>query len=160
VIQAGGIFTSSYVLLVIVHALAPAARPLTLRGPVPRYQEAAALALALCSALLGLLPWPLDISFAQRTPWDLLTLTAFSTSLWPILSGALVAILLGRRGLQLTRVPSGKALLAMVRPLRQVALVVGMAIERTDRLFRRWPVACLSLLALVVLFGAALMADR
>ena len=54
VMQAGGFFTASYVLLVLAHALWPADDPVKLRAPVSRLQEAAALALALCSMLLGL----------------------------------------------------------------------------------------------------------
>ena len=43
VLQAGGFFTTSYVLLVLAHALWPADGPINLRAPVPRLQEAAAL---------------------------------------------------------------------------------------------------------------------
>ena len=43
VLQAGGFFTTSYVLLVLAHALWPADEPVKLRAPVPRLQEAAAL---------------------------------------------------------------------------------------------------------------------
>ena len=57
VIQAGGIFTSAYLVLVLAHALAPADEPVTLRVRVSRIGEAAALALALCSLMLGLVPW-------------------------------------------------------------------------------------------------------
>ena len=40
--------------IVLSHELVPAREPLKLRVAVPRYQEAAALALALMSLLLGL----------------------------------------------------------------------------------------------------------
>ena len=44
--------------LVLAHALAPADEPVSAaRVAVPRSQEAAALALALCSLVLGLVPW-------------------------------------------------------------------------------------------------------
>ena len=43
VLQAGGFFTTSYVVLVLAHALWPADGPVKLRAPVPRLQEAAAL---------------------------------------------------------------------------------------------------------------------
>src|SRR5262249_40977597 len=49
VIQAGGILTSGYVVLVLAHALAPADEPVTPRAVVTRAAEAAALVLALCS---------------------------------------------------------------------------------------------------------------
>ena len=54
VMLAGGLFTSGYMFIVLSRALAPAEQPLKLRIIVPRYQEAAALALALTSLLLGL----------------------------------------------------------------------------------------------------------
>ena len=57
VIQAGGIFTAAYLVFVLANALTPASEPLTLHRPSPRIQEAAALTLALCSLVLGLLPW-------------------------------------------------------------------------------------------------------
>ena len=56
-IQAGGILTSSYVVLVLVHALMPADEPVISRGRPSRMGQGAALALALCSLLLGLVPW-------------------------------------------------------------------------------------------------------
>jgi formate hydrogenlyase subunit 3/multisubunit Na+/H+ antiporter MnhD subunit len=51
---AGGLLTSGYVFLVLARAMTPAPEPLTLQAEVPQYQQAAALALALCSVLLGL----------------------------------------------------------------------------------------------------------
>ena len=62
VILAGGLFTSGYVFIVLSRAVAPPSAPLKLRVAVPRYQEAAALALALTSLLLGLVALgPIDI---------------------------------------------------------------------------------------------------
>ena len=99
VIQAGGIFTSSYLLLVLAHALAPANEPVTLRVPVPRIREAAALALALCSLLLGLVPWDAYLSRSARASSRIRSPSRrSSTTLWPILGGAVLAILLGRWG--------------------------------------------------------------
>ena len=57
VIQAGGMLTSGYLLVVLAHALAPAEEPAKSNISRPRVQETAALALALCSLLLGFLPW-------------------------------------------------------------------------------------------------------
>jgi formate hydrogenlyase subunit 3/multisubunit Na+/H+ antiporter MnhD subunit len=62
VMLAGGLFTSGYMFIVLSSAVAPSSEPLKLRAAVPRYQEAAALALALTSLLLGLLALgPVDI---------------------------------------------------------------------------------------------------
>jgi formate hydrogenlyase subunit 3/multisubunit Na+/H+ antiporter MnhD subunit len=62
VILAGGLFTSCYMFIVLARAVSPPSAPLKLRGAVPRYQEAAALTLALISLLLGLVALgPIDI---------------------------------------------------------------------------------------------------
>ena len=92
VIQAGGFFTTSYVLLVLAHALWPADEPVRLNKPVSRLQEAAALALALCSMLLGL---------ATIGPVPLATLSLTPKDLWSaillVLGGGVLALGLGHR---------------------------------------------------------------
>jgi len=50
-------------------------------------QEAAALALALCSLLLGLAPWEAYLSVPAGTPSSPLTLKSLSSALWPMLGG-------------------------------------------------------------------------
>ncbi len=63
VLDVGGLLTASYVVLVLAHALSPAAEPVKPRAPVSRLAEMAALALAICSLALGLAalgPAPLD----------------------------------------------------------------------------------------------------
>jgi len=96
VVQAGGVFTSSYLLLVLAHALAPADAPNTPRVRVPRMAEAAALALALCSLLLGLFPWEAYLSVPHGTAAKPFDLGSLANVLWPILIGGMLAILLGR----------------------------------------------------------------
>jgi formate hydrogenlyase subunit 3/multisubunit Na+/H+ antiporter MnhD subunit len=62
VMLAGGLFTSGYMFIVLASAIAPPSEPLKPRIAVPRYREAAALALALTSLLLGLVALgPVDI---------------------------------------------------------------------------------------------------
>lgn len=62
VMLVGGLFTSAYMFIVLSNAVAPSSGPLKLRVDVPRYQQAAALALALASLLLGLVALgPIDI---------------------------------------------------------------------------------------------------
>jgi multicomponent Na+:H+ antiporter subunit D len=51
---AGGLLTSGYMFLVLSRAMTPALEPVKLHATIPQYQQAAALALALCSLLLGL----------------------------------------------------------------------------------------------------------
>jgi multicomponent Na+:H+ antiporter subunit D len=148
VMQAGGFFTTSYVLLVLAHALWPADGPVKLRAPVSRLQEATALALALCSMLLGLAaigPVPLDtLSLAPEELWSAILL---------LLGGGLLALGLGYR---LPPVPVDHVV-AIMSPVRSGAVAVAGAIERADDVLRRWPVAGLSLLVLVIGFVAAML---
>jgi len=53
VMLVGGLLTSAYVFLVVVRAMAPAEAGWVPKARVPRYQQVAVLALALCSFLLG-----------------------------------------------------------------------------------------------------------
>lgn len=53
VMLVGGLLTAAYVVLVLAHALARARAPLRLKSPASRQGELRALALALCSLLLG-----------------------------------------------------------------------------------------------------------
>jgi hypothetical protein len=156
-IQAGGIFTGSYVLLVLAHALVPADEPVALRVPVSRIREAAALALALCSLLLGLVHWEGYLPVTLGTLSNPLTLKALSTALWPVLGGGVLAILLGRWD---QKAPFGKILGSTIRPARRMALALGRLIERVDGMLRQWPAASLALLVMTILLGAALTAAR
>jgi multicomponent Na+:H+ antiporter subunit D len=147
VLQAGGFFTASYVLVVLVSALWPADGPVKLRAPVPRLQEAAALVLALCSLLLGLAaigPVPLDdLSFASKELWSAIVL---------VTGGGVIAIALTPR---LPSVSVGNG--ALAGAVRGGTVAAGRLLEETDGVLRRWPVAGLSLLVLVILFGAAML---
>jgi multicomponent Na+:H+ antiporter subunit D len=156
-IQAGGILTSSYVLLVLAHALAPAEAPITLPAPVSRIGEAAALALALCSLLLGLVPWEAYLPIPHRLPSSPLVQQALSTAVWPILGGGALAILLGRWKPRPPRVHSGHVVVATVAPIRGAAVAVGTFFEQLDGVLRQWPSAGLALLVLTILFGVAML---
>ena len=156
-LQAGGVFTSGYVLLALAHALTPADRPVTLRVRVPRTREAAALALGLCSLLLGLAPWEWYLSVPSVTPSIPLALTTVLTSLGTIVGGGALAILLGRWGHQFADLRFAKLLVAIVGPLRRAALALGGMIVRVDGTLRQWPAAAFSLMILAILFGTALL---
>lgn len=68
VMLAGGLLTSAYVFMVVVRAMAPAALGWVPKARVPRYQQAAVLALALCSFLLGVAALlPVDVAQIGRT---------------------------------------------------------------------------------------------
>jgi hypothetical protein len=152
--------TSSYVLLVLAHALAPADEPVRLRIPVSRVGEVAALALALCSLLLGLVHWDAYLPVSPGALLNPLILEPFAKMLWPLLGGAVLAILLGRWGGRLARLSFGKFLVAVIGPARRTALALSGTVERVDGVLRQWPAAGLSLLVLAILFGAALLVDR
>ena len=156
VIQAGGIFTSAYVVLVLANALAPADKPVAAPIAVSRWREAAPLALALCSLLLGLAPWQMYLPIPQGAAPNPLAVNEFAKVLWPVLAGTVLALLLGRWGNGVVRIDLAKTLLAMLRPLRHAALALGSLVGRADAALREWPAAGLSLLVLVILLAAAM----
>src|SRR5580692_3827943 len=157
VLQAGGIFTGAYVVLVLAHALAPANEPTTPNGSAPRIQELAALALALCSLLLGLLPWETYMSIPHSVALDKLGPGALSKAFLLMLGGAVVAILLGRWECPTGRLSRWKALIVIVGPVRRAGLALSAIVEGCDNVLRQWPVACISLLTLATLFGASML---
>jgi multicomponent Na+:H+ antiporter subunit D len=155
VIQAGGILTASYVVLVLGHALAPARAPLVLLAPRSRGAEAAALALALCSLLLGLFRWDTFFPIAPVSLSKGLAFQALASTLWTIIPGAVLAILLGRRG---DAALLGRTSVGILTPARHAGLASGRLIEQVDGWLRQWPAAGASLLLVAILLGAALMA--
>jgi multicomponent Na+:H+ antiporter subunit D len=158
VIQSGGILTSGYLLLVLGHMLLPADTPIRLRAQIPRSQEAATLALALASLLLGLIHWETYLPVPRGTLPSPLTLKTFSTTFWPFLGGAVLAILLGRWGHRLNGGPGG--FVAVLAPARRIALALAGGFERINSTLGRWPAAGLSLLVVTILFGFAMLAGR
>jgi NADH:ubiquinone oxidoreductase subunit 5 (subunit L)/multisubunit Na+/H+ antiporter MnhA subunit len=160
IIQTGGIFTSAYLLLVLVHAVLPAAEPVKVRVRIPRMQEAAALALALCSLLLGLVPWDGFLTIpAGGMPSPLSVETLFKAA-WPILAGGVVAVLLGRWPPMQWRLFSGSGLGAIVGSAQRAALVLGELFERIDGTLRQWTAAGISLLVVTIMFGVVMLVGR
>ncbi len=150
VLQAGGLFTAGYVALVLAHALDRAPEPLELRAPVSRVREGAALALALGSLSLALVPFgwvPRDMLSAAFTPGELWSVLVL------VLGGGLLAIGLGHR---LPRVAGG----AVVGRVRRGAGAVAGMVERADGALREWPIAGLSLLVLAIAFGVTMVLGR
>jgi hypothetical protein len=156
VLQAGGIFTGAYVLLVLAYAIAPADKQTTLASTAPRTGELAALALALCSLTLGLVPWEAYLSIPHGGVLDKLGLGALSKAFLPVLGGAVVAILLGRCEPLLEHRSRWKALLLVAGPARRAALALSALVEGCDNLLRHWPAACICLLSLATLFAASM----
>jgi formate hydrogenlyase subunit 3/multisubunit Na+/H+ antiporter MnhD subunit len=160
VLQAGGMFTSAYLFLVLAHALMPADKPVMLRVRIPRIRQAATLALGLCSLLLGLAPWKWYLPVPSVNLSKPLALTTVLTSLWPIVGGGVLAILLGRWGPRLANIRFAKILVAIVGPLRRKALALGRMIVRVDGILCQWPAAALSFMILAILFTTALLVAR
>jgi formate hydrogenlyase subunit 3/multisubunit Na+/H+ antiporter MnhD subunit len=149
VLDVGGLLTASYVVLVLAHALAPAAAPVKPRARVSRVSELAALALAICSLALGLAalgPAPFD---ALPNP---LEAKEFGSALLTLVGGAVLAIALG---LRLPPLPAGAALAAAVRP---ATVAIGAVFVRADGVLRQWPIAGLALILAGIAFGAAMLA--
>lgn len=153
VMDVGGLLTAAYVVLVLVHALRPATEPREARAHVSHRAQIAALALALCSLLLGfaaLGPAPLD-----AMPKPSLDFGALASALLVLLGGAVLAAGLG---LRLPPLPSRGVLTAPLAPVRRATVAVGATFVRVDAALRQWPVAGLALIVAAIGFGAALLA--
>jgi multicomponent Na+:H+ antiporter subunit D len=155
-IQIGGALTSSYVLLLLAHAVVPAREPITLRARVPRTREAVVLGLALLSLFLGVVPWHAYLPISAQALSRPLTFAALSSALWPILAGGVIAILIGRG--PIAGIPG--VVVTLVDRARRAALFLTGAVMRVDAALRQWPAAVLALLALAVLLGVAMSAGR
>ena len=152
VVQIGGIFTSSYLILVLAHALAPANKQVAPQLPLRRVQEVAALVLALCSLLLGLVPWETYLSVPLHASPNSFSLATLTKLLWPILGGAVW-------GGRTAPTPLGKSLVTVLDLVRRYALAFSKMIEPVDGVFQRWAAATVSLLIVAILFGAAMLAN-
>ncbi len=158
IIQAGGIFTGAYLFFVLANALMPASEPVALRARVPRIQEAAALALALCSLVLGLFPWEAYLPMPGGAPSNPFTLKALAPVVSTILAGSVLAIFIARWGHPLERLPRVGGFFRWISPIRRIALALAKKLERVDSITAQWPVAGVCLLALTAVFGIALWA--
>jgi formate hydrogenlyase subunit 3/multisubunit Na+/H+ antiporter MnhD subunit len=157
VIQAGGIFTGAYLVLVLAHALAPADAPMKAHVAVPWYQQAAAIGVAMCSLLLGLVRWESYLPVPHSAVSGSLAFNTVTAAIWPLLAGAILAILIGRWRAWPQDAPWRRVVAAIIAPPRHIVVAVGGALERADGAFRQWPAAGLSLLVLVVTLGAAML---
>ncbi|MBN9560152.1 MAG: hypothetical protein J0H14_05410 [Alphaproteobacteria bacterium] len=116
------------------------------------------------------LPW-LAIAFASiAIPWalysavigpvsDVLAPAALWAAFWPVLVGTLLAVGLRAWGPRLPPVPAGDLVVLGERAASGVA-TWSVTLERADAVLRLWPVAGLSLLAVAVALGAAMLSGR
>jgi len=139
-----------------MNVLGRASEPATPRTPVPRLQEIAALALALCSLLLAFAaaeggPVASDLIKNPLAPDELLSTLA------TVAAGIVIALCFGR---SLPRPGSTDRGSTIAVSVRRASLAAGATFERTDSILRRWPVAGIAMLALAALFAWAMMAAR
>jgi formate hydrogenlyase subunit 3/multisubunit Na+/H+ antiporter MnhD subunit len=157
VLQAGGMFTAAYVVLVLAHAMAPTDKPIVLTGPGLRLRDMAPLVLALCSLVLGLIPWapylpvPGDMTPGYFGPG------ALSKLLIPLLGGVVLAILFSPWPHPLASSTIWKPIARMIAPVRYACVALGSLVERGNDILCQWSAASISLLMLALAFGALML---
>jgi formate hydrogenlyase subunit 3/multisubunit Na+/H+ antiporter MnhD subunit len=154
VLQAGGILTSSYVLLVLVSALRRADGIVARKAPVSGIAQTAALALAVCSLLLAFAAFGTLPRTLLKNP---LAPTELASLFFTVACGGMLAFWVGGGS---TRVGVGDAAAAIAGTVRRSGRAVGESFVRVDGVLRRWPVAGISLLVVAAMFGWALVAAR
>jgi formate hydrogenlyase subunit 3/multisubunit Na+/H+ antiporter MnhD subunit len=157
VLQAGGVFTAAYVLLVLAHALAPPDKPVVLTGPAPRLGDVAALVLALCSLLLGLVPWEPYLPVPYISPPDLSGLGTLSKSLLPVLGGLVLAILLSPWPHPFASSVRWKVSIGALNRFRRGCCAFSSYVERSNGVLCEWPAASTCLLMLALLFSVLML---
>jgi formate hydrogenlyase subunit 3/multisubunit Na+/H+ antiporter MnhD subunit len=95
------------------------------------------------AAPLGALPDPL----APKYLWE---------ALWPVAVGAALAVVLARSGGRLPRIPEGDIAVVIDGAVR-ASVSVSRPLTRVDGWLRQWPAAGVSLLAVALALGAALL---
>jgi formate hydrogenlyase subunit 3/multisubunit Na+/H+ antiporter MnhD subunit len=112
----------------------------------------------LATALAAIaVPWALYLALGSGTFADVLAPAALWEAGWPVLVGGVLAVALWRWGNRLPRIPEGDVVV-LANGASGVARASGDALERLDALLQQWPVAGLTLLALAILMGAAMLA--
>ncbi len=112
----------------------------------------------LAMALAGFtLPWLLYHAATGGTLADMLAPGALWATLWPVLLGLVLAVLLHRWRHRLPRVPEGD-LVVVVESAARAAIDWSKALERAEGHLRQWSVAGLSLLSVAIILGAAMLA--
>lgn len=88
-------------------------------------------------------------------PASMLSLGAVWKSGWPVLLGGLLYLLLRRVEGRLPPVPEGD-IVVLAEAAAPLAARASTALERADGMLRRWPIAGIALVAIVLALGAAL----
>lgn len=113
-------------------------------------------------------PWLTMAVMAVAVPWALFSATGsgssfqvfapapFWSALWPVLAGGVLALGLWWGTDRLPRVPAGDIVVAGEAAIRSV-VPWAEAIERADAYLRRWPVASVLLLGLLIVLATAML---
>jgi multicomponent Na+:H+ antiporter subunit A len=109
-----------------------------------------------CAVAAVAVPWALFPAAGSGASLQALAPEALWSSLWPMLVGGVIAFGLWRWEDRLPRVPPGDIVVA-VEPAVHAALRWEEHIERADAYLRRWPVASLLLMGLVVVLTVAML---
>ena len=131
--------------------------PVARAARVSRVSEVVALALALCSLLLGVFPWDLLLPGSPMALDSLLSPKSLYDALWPVLLGAVLAVLLGHWG---HAPPSNKPMVRLLAGPRCLGVRIGKSVERADGMLRQWPTACVSAVLIAILLGGAFIVVR
>jgi formate hydrogenlyase subunit 3/multisubunit Na+/H+ antiporter MnhD subunit len=102
-------------------------------------------------------PWGLYPTAGNGARLDAFAPAALWAALWPVLLGGLLAAALWRWGNRLPHVPEGDIVVLGEGAVNATAPWAA-AIEKGDAYLRQWPMASLSLLVLVIILGAAMLA--
>jgi formate hydrogenlyase subunit 3/multisubunit Na+/H+ antiporter MnhD subunit len=129
-----------------------AAAPLSLRWPWWLMVSAALVIPWALAADSGLGTWPAVL--AAAFDWG-----ALWSALWPVLTGAILALGLRRWGAYLPAIPEGD-LVTVFAGAGRAAMTLGAALEQADTRLRQWPVAGVSLLLLTLLLWGAMLAGN
>jgi formate hydrogenlyase subunit 3/multisubunit Na+/H+ antiporter MnhD subunit len=104
-----------------------------------------------------MVPWVLYPTAESGTWLEALAPATLWAALWPVLLGVVLAPGLWRWAHRLPLLPEGDVVVLGEAAIR-ATVPCGEAVERADSYLRQWPVASLSLLTLVIILGAAILA--
>ena len=128
--------------------------------PDPEASAPAELArpwLALAFAAVAV-PWAFFLAMGVGSLAEAFAPTDLWKGLWPVLLGAVLALGLRRFGHRLPSIPEGDVVVVGER-LSRASVAFGASLERGEGVLRQWPVAGISLLALTVILGAAVLGN-
>lgn len=106
--------------------------------------------------MLGLIPWDTYLAIPEKSVGPTSVLKALWATLWPLLAGVLLAVLLAHRppwpGVRM-RARAEPA----IGPLRNAMVALAGLLERLDVTLRQWPAAGLSLVLVAAAFSLAML---